>query len=109
MTVSRSSDFDCEPELFEDWLIPATPVELVRLDERWRQQEWAVQRSGGLHRAGGEPTWILPADYPACPGCTRTMSAAGQIAVGDLRNAEGICYLLWCDPCAISAVVFQQT
>ena len=37
------------------------------------------------------------------------MSAAGQIAVGDLWNAEGICYLLWCDPCAISAVVFQQT
>jgi hypothetical protein len=36
------------------------------------------------------------------------MSAAGQIAVADLWNAEGICYLLWCDPCAISAVVYQQ-
>jgi hypothetical protein len=61
-----------------------------------------------LHRADGEPTWIQN-DYPACPGCTRTMSAAGQIAVGDLWNAEGICCLLWCGPCAISAVVFQQT
>jgi hypothetical protein len=39
-----------------------------------------------LHRADGEPTWIQNADYPACPGCTRTMSVAGQIAVGDLRN-----------------------
>ncbi len=37
------------------------------------------------------------------------MFAVGQIAVGDLWNAEGICYLLWCDPCAISAVVCQQT
>jgi hypothetical protein len=62
-----------------------------------------------LHRVGGEPTWIQNADYPSCPGCTRTMSAAGQIAVADLWNFEGICYLLWCDPCAISAVVYQQT
>lgn len=37
------------------------------------------------------------------------MSAARQIAVGDLWNAERISYLLWYDPCAISAVVFQQT
>jgi len=110
LTISRSSDLDREPESVEDWFIPATPVELVQVDERWRQQDWALSNDReNLHRAGGEPTWIQNASYPACPGCTRTMSAAGQIAVEDLWNAEGICYLLWCDPCAISAVVYQQT
>jgi hypothetical protein len=37
------------------------------------------------------------------------MSSVAQIAVEDLWNGEGICYLMWCDPCAISAVVYQQT
>jgi hypothetical protein len=110
MNRRRSSDVDREPEPFEDWLIPETPVELVRLGERWRQQDWGLANDReNLHRAGGEPTWIQDADYPACPGCTRTMSAAGQIAIEDLWNAEAICYLLWCDPYAISAVVYQQT
>lgn len=109
-TADRSSDLDREPEPFEDWLIPETPVELVQLDERWWQQDWALSNDReNLHRVGGQPTWIQNADYPACPGCTRTMSAVGQIAVADLWNGEGICYLLWCDPCATSAVVYQQT
>jgi hypothetical protein len=109
-TVSGSSDLDREPQSFEDWFIPETPVELVRLDERWGQQDWWLSNDReNLHRVGGEPTWIQNADYPVCPGCTQTMSAAGQIAVADLWNFEGICYLLWCDSCAISAVVYQQT
>ncbi|HUB41120.1 MAG TPA: hypothetical protein VMA72_19945 [Streptosporangiaceae bacterium] len=99
-----------EPEPAEDWFIPQTPVELVRLDDRWRRQDWALSNDReNPHRAGGEPTWIQDARYPACPGCTRTMSAAGQIAIADLWDAEGICYLLWCDPCAISDVIYQQT
>ena len=109
-TITPGSDLNREPEPFEDWLIPEAPVELVRLDEWWWQQDWALSNGReNLHRVGGEPTWIQDADYPVCPGCTRTMSAVGQIAVEDLWNAEGICYLLWCDPCAISAVVYQQT
>ena len=109
--VDRSrGDSGREPEPAEDWFIPQTPVELVRLDDRWRQQDWALSNNReNLHRAGGEPTWIQHASYPACPGCTRTMSAAGQIAIADLWDSEGICYLLWCDPCAISAVIYQQT
>lgn len=104
------SDRRREPERAEDWFIPQTPVELVRLDERWRQQDWALSNDReNLHRVGGEPTWIQDACYPACPGCDRTMSAVGQIAIADLWNSEGICYLLWCDPCAISAVTYQQT
>ncbi|HEV3295200.1 MAG TPA: hypothetical protein VG123_39980 [Streptosporangiaceae bacterium] len=109
-TLGGSSDLDRQPESFEHWFIPETPVGLVRLGERWEQQDWGQANDReNLHRVGGEPTWIQGADYPVCPGCTRTMSAAGQIAVADLWNFEGICYLLWCDPCAISAIVYQQT
>lgn len=110
ITVSRSTDGDPELDSFEDWFVPETPVELVRLDQRWLHQDWALSNAReNLHRVGGEPTWIQNADYPICPGCTQTMSAVGQIAVADQWNAEGICYLLWCDPCAISAAVYQQT
>jgi hypothetical protein len=105
-----NGDQDRKPEPVEDWLIPATPVELVSLPDRWRQQDWALSNGReNLHRVGGEPTWIQDASYPVCRGCTRTMNAVGQIAVEDLWYSEGICYLLWCDPCAISAVVYQQT
>jgi hypothetical protein len=38
---------------------------------------------------GGEPTWIQGASYPVCAGCTRTMSAVGQLAVEDVWDAEG--------------------
>jgi hypothetical protein len=93
-----------------DWFIPATPVALVRLDQRWWQQDWALSNSrDNLHRVGGEPTWIQNAHYPACPDCADTMTSAGQIDIGDLWDGEGICYLMWCDPCAISAVIYQQT
>jgi hypothetical protein len=109
-TVDPDGGPDREPEPVEDRLIPATPVELVPLPERWRQQDWALSNGReNLHRVGGEPTWIQGASYPVCAGCTRTMSAVGQLAVEDVWDAEGICYLLWCDPCAISAVVYQQT
>jgi hypothetical protein len=108
--VGSGNDLVREPESFEDRLIRETRVELVQLDERWRQQDWALSNGReNLHRVGGEPTWIQNADYSVCPGCARTMRAVGQIAVEDLWNAEGICYLLWCDQCAISAVVYQQT
>lgn len=93
-----------------EWFIPESAVELVPLDKRWTQQDWALSNGReNLHRVGGEPTWIQNADYGDCPGCGRTMPAVAQIAVEDLWDAEGICYLLWCDPCAISAVVYQQT
>ena len=93
-----------------DWFIPTTEIELVRLDPRWWRQDWALSNDRqNLHRIGGEPTWIQSPYYPPCPDCTATMASAGQIAIADLWDAEGICYLHWCDNCAISAVVYQQT
>lgn len=94
----------------EDWFIAEAPVDLVRLGERWRRQDWALSNGReNLHRVGGAPTWIQYADYRDCPDCARTMRAVAQIAVEDLWDAEGMCYLQWCDDCAVSAVVYQQT
>jgi hypothetical protein len=98
---------DPEPE---DWSIPATEVELIRLDQRWWQQDWALSNDReNLHRIGGEPTWIQAAHYPSCPHCGDRMISAGQISIADLWDGEGICYLMWCDQCATSGVIYQQT
>ena len=94
----------------ESWFLPQTGVNLVCLGRRWWRQDWAQANDRqNLHRVGGAPTWIQNPGYPACPGCATTMSSAGQIAVADLWHGEGICYLHWCDTCATSAVVYQQT
>jgi hypothetical protein len=34
-------------------------------------------------QAGGLPTWIQDARYPACPDCTETMPFLGQISNAD--------------------------
>lgn len=70
---------------------------------------WHLAFPADLHRVGGEPTWIQEPDYPSCPDCADTMIAAGQISVADLWDFEGMCYLMWCDQCAISGIVYQQT
>lgn len=111
-----SMDFVIQPpdqysrDELESWFIPETRVELATLGPRWQRQDWAQSNDRqNLHRVGGEPAWIQNPHYPACPGCATPMNSAGQIAVGDLWYAEGICYLHWCDTCALSAVVYQQT
>jgi hypothetical protein len=107
--VSTPPESSSSTEL-ESWLIPQTDVTLVALRRRWSRQDWALSNDRqNLHRVGGEPTWIQSPGYPACPGCATTMSSVGQIAVADLWNGEGICYLHWCDTCALSAIVYQQT
>lgn len=109
-TVSPDAPPTGDLESPEDWFIPETPVALVQLHERWRQQDWALSNDReNLHRVGREPTWIQNADYPDCLHCSQTMNAAAQIAVADLWNGEGICYLMWCDECAVSAVIYLQT
>jgi hypothetical protein len=77
LTVNRSSDFDREPELFEDWLIPATPVELVRLDERWRQQDWGCPTTGRT----------CTARAASQPGSRTMPTRCGVVAVPDARAA----------------------
>lgn len=89
---------------------PKTEVGLVDLGPEWHRQDWMWSNDvENLSRLGGEPTWIQAAAVPACCRCVATARFVGQIAVADLADAEGLTYLFWCDACAISAVVYQQT
>lgn len=89
---------------------PRTEVGLVDLGAEWRIQDWGWSNNvENLHRVGGRPTWIQHEDIPACVQCQHPMVFVAQIAVEDLWNAEGIVYLHWCDDCAVTAAVYQQT
>jgi hypothetical protein len=91
-------------------------VAIVETLPRWQWQDWG--RSDGrenLHRMGGHPCWIEPAEYPTCPVCARTMPFLMQLDTG-LKTAEGwplswgdsgIAYLFWCDACRLSATMYQ--
>lgn len=91
-------------------LSPATP--------RWEFQDWALSNSReNLNRIGGAPSWVQDSQYCKCPSCDRIMNFIGQLdsnlptSKGDrwLWGSGGICYLFWCDPCAISANLWQCT
>lgn len=59
---------------------------------------------------GGHPTWIQDAEYPACPGCRRSMLNVGQVATEELLGTgEGITYVFMCPTCRLATTTFQQT
>lgn len=59
---------------------------------------------------GGHPTWIQDAEYPACPGCQRTMIFLAQVSRDEIEEpAEGIYYSFICLNCWITATSYQQT
>ena len=61
-----------------------------------------------LNRLGGEPSWLQPPEYPACPDCGQLMRALAQLDWDGLDDAEGMTYLSWCDGCAVSALRHQR-
>ncbi|WP_145332963.1 DUF1963 domain-containing protein [Paenibacillus xylanexedens] len=70
--------------------------------------EWAMEPS--LSQVGGHPGWVQDADYPACPACSATMKAIGQLD-GEMiqENGEGVYYMFACEPCQMTAVSYQQS
>jgi hypothetical protein len=104
--------FDPEPRP-----LPTADVTIVPTPARWQQQDWALSNSlENLNRAGGEPTWIQDPEYPQCPGCPRRMHFLAQLDSLDFADGSqwlwgsgGIAYILWCDPCRISATLWQST
>ena len=97
-------------EIFDADPFPRTEVGLVDLGREWRVQDWGWSNNvENLHRIGGEPTWIQSEEVPPCGRCDDEMAFVGQIAVSDLTDGEGIAYMHWCDKCAMTAVVHQQT
>lgn len=93
-------------------------VAIVRSPSRWQFQDWALSNGReNLHRIGGSPSWIQDAQYPKCPRCERLMSFIAQLD-SDLPSLDGsewlwgsggICYVFWCDPCAVSGNLWQCT
>lgn len=89
---------------------PATPVGLVDCGPRWRCQSWMFADDiENLHRVGGTPVWVEEVESPDCARCGRSMAFAAQIAHCDFDDGEGMTYIFWCDPCSVTAVMFQQT
>lgn len=94
------------------------PVTLVPATPRWNFQDWALANGReNLNRVGGAPSWIQDAQYCSCPQCGRLMSFIAQFDSnlptpegGEwLWGSGGICYIFWCDPCAISGNLWQCT
>lgn len=104
--------FDPQPDP-----LPAAELRLAVTPPRWQQQDWALSNSReNLSRVGGEPTWIQEPGYRACPGCKRRMHFLAQLDSLDfaggsawLWGSGGVAYMLWCDPCRISGVLWQCT
>ena len=107
----------CSPEF------PAEALEqcfatIVKTPQRWFWQDWALSNSReNLNRIGGEPCWIQDAEYPTCPRCTTTMKFLFQLdshlPTSDegewLWGSGGLCYGFWCNPCRVSAYLWQCT
>lgn len=102
---------DRQPNPFDaDDIRPAIAVPVMHPLPRWQRQDWMLaDERENLNRIGGEPTWIQDPDYPACPSCAAVMPFLAQLDWASLIGGEGITYMFWCGPCAISAIVFQCT
>ncbi|PHR97999.1 MAG: hypothetical protein COA78_26650 [Blastopirellula sp.] len=114
--------FDIETEKktpeFPAKALRASTVSIVQSPARWVFQDWALSNSReNLNRVGGKPSWIQDAQYPACPKCSQLMLFIAQIDsnIPTIDNDEwlwgsgGICYIFWCDSCAISGNLWQCT
>jgi hypothetical protein len=96
---------------------PEMQVALVPTGSRWIWQDWGLSGGENLHRLGGHPCWVQDAGYSECPQCERMMTFLLQLdsylphGEGNewLWGSGGICYVLWCDDCAVSAMFWQCT
>lgn len=70
---------------------------------------WSMLPDVEFSQVGGLATWIQNAEYPLCPGCSRTMPFLGQISNEDFMESEGIYYAFHCMTCGVTATSYQQT
>ena len=93
-----------------DDIRPTITVPVIHPLPRWQRQNVDLDHGReNLNRIGGEPTWIQEPSYPACPSCQAVMPFLAQLDWGHLIDGEGITYVFWCRPCAVSAIAFQCT
>jgi hypothetical protein len=79
------------------------------------RNQWGMDYSvpHAMHQVGGFPAWVQDPEYPTCAGCGKVMSFVAQVDSSDNMGhcfwGEGMCYVFWCDDCAIAATLYQQT
>ncbi|MCD8213421.1 MAG: hypothetical protein LUC34_05170 [Campylobacter sp.] len=103
---------------FVDVPIAPCEVSLAPTPPRWLKQDWGTSNAReNLFRLGGMPCWIQSAEVLQCPKCGKTMKFLMQLDT-DLPcedgselyfGSGGICYVLWCDECRVSAFLYQCT
>lgn len=109
-----------------EWLpVNKKPDYLPDKDEYWGTSPWIdthliVSERNITHAAnqflhtdfsqlGGLPAWIQDTSYPACPGCSLTMTFIAQLDNGIFPLCEGTYYAFKCDDCNITATHYSQT
>ena len=99
--------------------IEETSVGFASLGPRWRWQDFALSTFENQSRLGGHPSWIQPAEYPACHGCGGVMrfllQLDGSFPLANGQSSDYLWvagdkgYIFWCDACKISTVIAQWT
>lgn len=73
--------------------------------------KWASPEVGRRHQLGGDPSFIQPAEHPACPDCDQSMTFYGQLdSINDefvLADA-GIVYVFVCFECFATTSFIQS-
>lgn len=108
-----------EPWEWQVMPIEETRVSFASLGARWRWQDFALNSFENQRRLGGSPSWVQPAEYPTCPGCSGVMRFLLQLDGSfPLLNGQSSDYLwvagdkgyiFWCDTCKFSTVMAQWT
>ncbi|GAA3202660.1 hypothetical protein [Actinocorallia longicatena] len=90
---------------------PETPPSTgFEIGERRESPLLASAWEEGGSTLGGSPEWIQSPDYVVCPACDQAMDYVGLIGGADLdAYGEGAHYLFLHTPCALTAVVYQQS
>ncbi|MDR3323433.1 MAG: hypothetical protein LBS89_04435 [Zoogloeaceae bacterium] len=109
-----------EEDRCHNFPIKPSTVAFAPTPQRWILQEWE-DGNGNMFKLGGEPAWIQSPDIQTCPVCGEKMDFLMQLDNGlpdmdkERKDGEvwwgsgGMCYVLWCDKCNVSAYVMQCT
>jgi len=109
---------DCMELLGDQWQVAADePVTTNEqsLDLVPHRNQWGIDYPvlHAMHQVGGFPAWVQDPEYPTCASCGKIMSFVAQIDSSDRMGhcfwGDGMCYVFWCDDCAVSATLYQQT
>lgn len=85
------------------------------LEEHTNQSGYGMEIVPGfnLHQVGGYPPWVTAARFPRCPDCGNGMRYLASIDEGvtpfGVLRLGGILHGFWCEDCAVSATMLQES